>query len=310
VAVRQARKSSGAADAKTWHTPSMDESAIKTYRYLRIGMVGAVLLLAASVALEWAKANCLQTSISAYYYTPARTIFVGGLLAIGLALLAVKGRTEFEDICLNIAGMFAPIVAVVPTTAVGECWSIEPGPSPTNDTGGFATWTSANIDNNLHALLIAGIAGLVAAGAIASIKAKSPTAVFRVGAKSMRIGLAVALVFLAAGWILLEVYGEDFTRRAHGYSAVLMFAFLALAVGSNALHHKRFAGEQKYVVLYGFICALMVFTAGLFLTSSTHKVLHIEVLEIVLFAAFWLVQTYEHWHDINGASPDSVPPVS
>ncbi len=261
-------------------------------------------------ALERAKATCWQTSISAYYYTPVRAIFVGGLLAIGLALLSVKGRSEFEDICLNIAGMLAPIVAVVPTTAVGQCWSIEPGPSPTNDTGGFAGWTTANIDNNLHALLIAGIAGLVAAGIIASIKEKSPTAVFTLGARSLRIGFAVSLTFLALGWILLNAYGEDFTSRAHGSSAVLMFGFLALAVGSNAQHHKKLNAEQKYVRLYGTICALMVLTAALFATSWDHKVLAIEIAEIALFAAFWLVQTYEHWHDINGAAPGTVPPVS
>ncbi len=39
--------------------------AIKTYRYLRVAMVGAVLLLAASIAIERSKVDCWQTSISA-----------------------------------------------------------------------------------------------------------------------------------------------------------------------------------------------------------------------------------------------------
>lgn len=50
-------------------------------------MVGAVLLLAASIAIERSKVDCWQTSISAYYYTPARAIFVGGLMVIGFALI-------------------------------------------------------------------------------------------------------------------------------------------------------------------------------------------------------------------------------
>jgi hypothetical protein len=277
------------------------DAAIKTYRYLRIGMVGAVLLLAVSVLLERAKVSCWQTSISAYYYTPVRAIFVGGLIAIGLALLVVKGRTEFEDICLNIAGMFAPIVAVVPTTDVGQCWSTEPGPSPTTDSGSLADWVAANVDNNLRALLIAGIFGLVAGALIATVKERTAAAVFKVGAFSMRVGLTCALLFLGAAWILLEFFEEAFTKRAHGLSAVLMFAFLALAVGSNAKHHRN-TPERKYLGLYGAICALMVLTAGLFFTKWNHKVLIIEVLEIALFAAFWLVQTYEYWHSTNGAA--------
>ena len=47
---------------------------IKTYRYLRIGMIGAVVLLAASIGIERSKVDCWQTSISAYYYTPARAV--------------------------------------------------------------------------------------------------------------------------------------------------------------------------------------------------------------------------------------------
>ncbi len=199
----------------------MDAAAIKTYRYVRIGMVGAVLLLAVSVLLERAKLSCWQTPISAYYYTPVRAIFVGGLLAIGLALIVVKGRTELEDVCLNIAGMFAPIVAVVPTTGVGQCWSTEPGPSPTTASGLFADWVVANVDNNLRSLLIAGIFGLVAGALIATVKERTPTAVFTVGALSLRVGLASALVFLGGAWMLLEFVGDGFTRRAHGAAAIL-----------------------------------------------------------------------------------------
>ena len=284
----------------SWHYSAMDDSAIETYRYLRIGMVGTVLLLTVSVVIERTKVGCWQTSVSAYYYTPVRAIFVGGLLALGLALLVIKGRTPFEDICLNIAGMLAPIVAAIPTTDVGKCWSVEPGPSPTTKTGGFAGWTAANIDNNLRSLLIAGFTGLVVAALIATVKERSATAVFTLGKRSLRVGLAVTLVFLVAGFALFEGFGEDFTRRAHGASAVLMFAFLALAVGSNVRHHKTLEGDQKYVVPYGIICVLMVVSAGLFATHWNHKVLAIEILEIALFAAFWSVQTYEHWHDING----------
>jgi hypothetical protein len=44
----------------------MADDAIKTYQYLRIAMIGVVVLLATSVFLERAEVDCWQTSISAY----------------------------------------------------------------------------------------------------------------------------------------------------------------------------------------------------------------------------------------------------
>src|SRR5918996_3258587 len=111
------------------------QDVIKTYRYLRIGMIGAVVLLAVSIAIERSKVDCWQTSISAYYYTPVRAIFVGCLIAVSLSLIVYKGRSTWEDASLNFAGMLAPVVAVAPTTDVGCCWSIAPSPLPVKDDG-------------------------------------------------------------------------------------------------------------------------------------------------------------------------------
>src|SRR6266705_2138388 len=116
-----------------------EQDVIKTYRYLRIGMIGAVVLLAVSIAIERSKVSCWQTSISAYYYTPVRAIFVGTMIAVGLVLIVYKGRRPGEDVCLNFAGMLAPVVAVAPTTDVGKCWSIAPSPLPIRADGSLAT---------------------------------------------------------------------------------------------------------------------------------------------------------------------------
>ncbi|MDP8988060.1 MAG: hypothetical protein M3N11_06900, partial [Actinomycetota bacterium] len=83
---------------------------------------------AASIAIEYAAADCWQASISAYYYTPVRGIFVGAIIAVGFSLIVIKGRGMLEDTALNFAGIFAPIVAVAPTTNVGNCWSLKPQP--------------------------------------------------------------------------------------------------------------------------------------------------------------------------------------
>ena len=147
--------------------PLKSRDVLKTYRYLRIGMIGAVVLLAASIVIEHMKAGCWQTSVSAYYYTPVRSIFVGSMIAVGLALIVYKGRSALEDAFLNVAGMLAPVVAVAPTMDFGRCWSVKPNPLPINHDGSVAVWVVRSIDNNVHALLIAGGIGVVVAFIIA-----------------------------------------------------------------------------------------------------------------------------------------------
>src|SRR5687767_10736268 len=102
----------------------------KTYRYLRLGLIGSAVMLGIAVTFEYLKGpSCFQTSISGYYYTPARAVFVGALVAVCVALIVIKG-TGWEDFALNVAGMLAPVVAFVPTVNVGECWSISLDPHP------------------------------------------------------------------------------------------------------------------------------------------------------------------------------------
>lgn len=274
-----------------------DIAAVKTYRYLRIAMVGAVVLLGVSIAVERSNVDCWQTSVSAYYYTPVRAIFVGMLLAIGLCLIIIKGSTTWEDATLNAAGMLAPVVAVVPTTDVGECWSQSPGRLPVGDDGNLAAWVTANIDNNITALLITGIAGLIVAAAIASVATSNVKAVAEVGDVGMRLGLLAAMVFLLTGAALF-IWWDDFDTRAHGFAAVLMFLFLALAVGGSAWNRRHDPAPRAYFWVYATIAAAMVIAPAIMFPLGPqwrHMVLVLEATEITLFAVFWLVQTKEHW---------------
>ena len=261
-------------------------AAIQTYRYLRIGIVGAVLLLTVSIVIERLDADCWQTSISAYYYTPVRAIFVGALMAVGLSLIVIQGRTTTVDICLNFAGMLAPVVAVVPTTNVGECWSLPPNPLPVDEDGSLADWVVANIDNNVQALLVTGIVGLLIAAAIAHSRSNS-----------VRWGLAVTLAFLVLAWLAFR-YWDDFDLRSHAIAAIGMFAFLAGAVALNAWAIRDDPEKRVYFVLYVAIVVLMVAIPVVLLPFDwDHKVLIIEAAEILLFGVFWLLQTAEHWSE-------------
>ena len=110
------RKSSG----------ELQEHMLWTYYGLRVGLgaIGIALpivVLLAGTALHdvW-----LEPSISDYYHTvpqkiyfTTRDLFVGGLLAASACLYLYKGFSNKENIALNLAGVFAVFVALLPTTA-------------------------------------------------------------------------------------------------------------------------------------------------------------------------------------------------
>jgi hypothetical protein len=77
-----------------------------------------------------------------------QSFFVGALVAIGISLIVLKGSTELEDVWLNFAGIFAPVVAFVPSPNVGGCGSVL-----TDKTN-----RDRNIGNNVTAMLV--MAGL------------------------------------------------------------------------------------------------------------------------------------------------------
>ncbi|HKE52127.1 MAG TPA: hypothetical protein VKE25_11515 [Actinomycetes bacterium] len=274
------------------------QDAIKTYRYLRIGMIGAVVLLAASIAIERSKVDCFQTSISAYYYTPVRAIFVGTMIAVGFSLIVYKGRGVWEDTFLNLAGMLAPAVAVVPTSDVGRCWSVQPTPLPKNRDGSLADWVVANIDNNVYALLIAGGLGLLVAAVIAVVARWNKRPAIKPGERGTVVGLFITGLVLLLVWWSIQNW-DDFYTRAHGIAAVLMFVFLVAAIVVKVVDHRR-EPRKLWFGAYLVIATLMI--AGGVLIPLTrifgdHTTFALEAYEITLFAVYWIVQTAENWNE-------------
>ena len=194
--------------------------------------------------------------------------------------------------------MLAPVVAVIPTSDAGGCWSIEPSPLPKSN-GELAGWVVANIDNNVRALFIAGIIGLIVGAIIAGVAKRDVLGAARSGSRDMRIGLVVTLVVLLVG-LGLHLWWDGFNTRAHGFAAVLMFVALAIAVGCNARERRGQQGKPSFRLLYSLISVLMVavgLVMMLFFGDWRHNVLALETVEIILFAVFWLAQTNEHWHE-------------
>ena len=91
---------------------------VETYFVLRmviaVGAIGLPVALVGWAAVDPEPAAAV-TSLSAFYYTPARGLFVGTLVAIGVALVAYRGYTRGENRLLNAAGTLAMVAAPRPT---------------------------------------------------------------------------------------------------------------------------------------------------------------------------------------------------
>jgi len=90
-----------------------------TYFTLRLGM--GVLAVALPLLLwlggRFVGGEALRCSMSAYYYSAAmRDTFVGILCAIGVSLYLYKGFSRQEDWSLNLAGVLAVGIALIPTS--------------------------------------------------------------------------------------------------------------------------------------------------------------------------------------------------
>jgi hypothetical protein len=245
-------------DSDTW---------AKSYRYLRTAMVALLLGLGAAVGYQtWRQGWHLLGSVSAYYYTPAQAIFVGALIGLGACMIALRGTNVVEDVFLNLGGMFAAVVAVVPTsrgedyrTAVRACKEAA-GPLLTQQASSdldcptvqaLASATAANVKNNMFALLVVGALGFAATGFFAWRDSRSTRRVdsgrvapadpdSRPNRSSRRVwwGFALAFVVWAAGGVAWWKSDEWLVDHAHYIAAAGLFVCILVVAVANALRHE------------------------------------------------------------------------
>jgi hypothetical protein len=278
----------------------LPDYAVKTYRYLRLGILGLTVTLAASVIIEIAQTapTCVLPSISAYYYTPAQAVFVSALVAIGLCMIAFKAPHEREDVLLNIAGMLAPVVAFVPTPVAGACSSVTLTPQD----------AVPKIVNNVWALFITGVVAVVVTVVVAIRFRKAATAERRVASGwkvSYTVGLVAAglIMVCGIGWLLFDQ--ASFVANAHYTAAIALFVCFIVVTALNAwafgeTQPSTPTPARRYANRYSLIAILMLGSSAIlgsvtWLGNWEHGVLAIEAVLIALFAAFWLMQTIELW---------------
>jgi hypothetical protein len=90
---------------------------VLSYLTLRkaVGIIGCALPFVLAFGKILLQGQGLQGSISAYYYTSMRDVFVGSLCAIGVFLLSTKGYDWHDELAGAVACICAVGVALFPT---------------------------------------------------------------------------------------------------------------------------------------------------------------------------------------------------
>lgn len=301
---------------------------VATHMMIRVALTGVALAIAASVVVEIMDSTCTLTSISAYFYTDARGIFAGGLIAISICLVAYSGGTWTENLLLNLAGVLAPIVALAPTQV---------GRERDQDCLGDRAPLVYDSEATTHGLWV--YFGVLAAGVVVTFFASramrrgilvgrkqsaaevdgSPT-LSPTQRKAWRVGIAVAFGVPGAllAWWLVD---DKFPQHAHFPSAATMFVFLAFVAASRTERGSRItlkwdlyrdtstlpsALAQRrtfhYGRLYGSVAIGMLATLALaggniLLEEKANGwdfgVIAAEFALLGLFLVFWLAQTIQ-----------------
>ncbi|MCP2366146.1 hypothetical protein BCL57_000288 [Agromyces flavus] len=279
---------------------------LRTYRYARLSIIGAVLLLAIVLGIYVANEGMIE-SVSASYYTPARNVFVGVLFAVCLAFLAISGSGA-QHYLLNLAALMAPVVAVVPTPITSrELLRLSGLSCDDGEVQCVRELVNQEVRMSVSGLVVIGIIGLIAAVWISVAEGKPW--------RNALLEYALpALAILAFGaWMMLDFTG--FKKGAHVLAAVLFFLPIALIAAIHAVQISSEGGQgrrsvSKYVQGYaviGFVIALDVIVMAGLLVADDWGLLDAqqmlgpwwvfvgEAIAIGAFGAFWLLRTIETW---------------
>ncbi|WP_230671614.1 hypothetical protein [Rathayibacter sp. Leaf248] len=276
-------------------------SSLRTHRYVRVSLCAAVLLLGVAVLWHLVAVGPLR-SISAAYYTPVRSVFVGALFAVAVGLVVLAGRS-LRRYLLLLGGMTAPLIALVPVPLRSD---------------ELARLTGAGCPEGVVRCLPPGATDEIAAGMLAYLVVAGAvlvaSTVFLALDRALDRGALVKVAIAAALLAALAVCATTpvFAAVAH-YAAAAVFFLLMAAVAAVHAHAVRSEGvrgpgtPRGYSIVYAVLAALL---AGIDLAlvalvaSGTGEallgkqwLLLVEAAALALFTAFWVLQTVENWDD-------------
>lgn len=91
-----------------------------SYMTLRklVGLLGIILPFVLVIGAKLIFSNTsIESTISHYYHTGMRDVFVGFIVGIGMFFFCYKGPEKIDGVMGNLAGIFATGLALFPTTA-------------------------------------------------------------------------------------------------------------------------------------------------------------------------------------------------
>jgi hypothetical protein len=291
----------------------------RTYTYLRTAIVGLLVGLGVAVFYQAFREGGFHplASVSAYYYTPAQAMFVGALVGMAACMIALKGASLVEEVFLNLGGMFAAVVAMVPSsrgadyqTAVRACQRADsPLLTQKASTGlncpsvrALAAATTANVENNVFALLVVGFLGLVVAWLFARrFAARSgenlgPDFWWGFGAAVLVWAISAFAFVTSIAW---------FIGHAHYLAAAGLLICIVVVAVANALRHDEtqprgardaLLRDPRRFDRYAWLAWAMVVVAGVgvvLVVLDAFALFWLEIAVGLLFASFWTVQTIE-----------------
>lgn len=301
-------------------TADQEETVRQTYYGLRLAMVVLAAMLYVAIALLYFQASCSQSSISAYYYTPVRPVFIAALGAIGVGLIIYRGNTRLENQLLDIAGFAALIVAFVPTgvptpTPGTSCNTREEllnqdiaGTIGADLTQKIELAYTAKLADSITTAVANNVVALFAAGLLAIVLSRFLKPRF-VAADQLLTpdrwrSISVSLLLLVAGTAFYFVDREQFLSIAHGGAAIIFFLLILSVMVLNGLGARTPTYQRLYM---GTAAATVLLMIVVFLLRNLFDVIFwLETVGIAGFTAFWVVQTNELGGFINRqATPES-----
>lgn len=310
----------------------IEGTLIRTYRHLRLVLVAAAPAILIAIAAVWNSGYGSLPSISHYYYTPARIIFVGALVTASATLLALSGRGSQRG-WLDLAALFAPLIALVPTRigndevkgfeeACPDGTECIPDDAMALIATGMLVWFVFAVLVLVYAV-ISGIATMTGRDAITPPEVTSPYAIW-----IPTIAGAIIVGIYAVFWIWFR---PEFFDGAHFISASVFFVIITI-VALNKVRRdeielpergpawlwRRILCEFRWVprifrTVFGWIALLMaidIIAAVLILWFGWREPLVIgglsfgtiflvEAAALVLFTLFWAVETKRKWNEAD-----------
>jgi len=272
------------------------QEAITTYRYVRVSIVAVVMLLFVALLVQIAADSwAIAPSISAYYYSPVRSVFVGSLVAAAFLLVAVRGRAGIEDALLNLGGMLLPVVAFIPTPIESGC--------PSEGTCVPEEFIPG-VEVSMSALLLLGVPGV--AFALWTLLARSRRTH---AAPSGYLGAVVIWAAFAVWFGPTADWGPraSLLDLGHYVAAVAVFVIMIAVTVINARRSDRSARVGSRALPYTTIYVAIALAMGAVLVAALLAwwfgtpldgvlIFWVEAALLSLFSLFWAVQTAEFWN--------------